>query len=98
MYLFRKTAYWKDVLELGKKKNSEIRYLPTFIVGADTNLKSLERTDSESVSGSQDIIVCHEENSSAGKEGVRVFDFGSDVSYIHYILDTTRRIIRLGCT
>ena len=97
MYLFRKTAYWKDVLELGKKKNSEIRYLPTFIVGADTNLKILSERIAKACENFNISSFVTKENFSAGKEGVRVYDFGSDVSYIHNILDTTRKRIDATC-
>ena len=37
------------------------------------------------------------ENFSAGKEGVRVYDFGSDVSYIHCVLNNTKKRIDATC-
>jgi hypothetical protein len=93
LYLFRKTAYWKDVLQLADKNDNKIRCLPTYVVSSETNLDALAKTVENACRDHKTTSFVTKENFSAGKEGVRVYD----ISKIRDVLNQTRKRIDATC-
>lgn len=94
MYLFRKSAYFRDLTKIAAASSS-LQLLPTFVIDAQSDVNVLSRRIARAC-GANGVLVT-KENFSAGKEGVRFLRF-ADASDVARHLDTTLQRVSATCS